>query len=175
MQNHANLHQDDKLHFTEKSFRNCEKDFSDYLLGEVRDYLGFYYGSVDFDQIVGFFSMFNGDNSFSWERFESAFSKYKTTIKESEITVDELKGKPGDFLQFLYSMNMIGYKELERFGGNFIHWCFRDRSPVKLRPQVRQNVNYIVHPGLARSLLVEGGCNRKYKSQSNRILGPRES
>src|SRR5690606_9398224 len=38
-------HQDNKSSFTEKSFHRCERDFSDYLLGEVRDYLSFYYSS----------------------------------------------------------------------------------------------------------------------------------
>ncbi|RSV39462.1 funZ protein [Sphingomonas sp. ABOLE] len=147
-------HMADKSHFTEKAFHRCEKDFSEYLLGEVKDYLSFYYGNVDFDQIVGFFSMFEGRNNFSWDQFCAAFEKYRGGLPADEITVEELKGKPKDFLQFLYSLNIIGYLEPEEFGGNFIHWCFRDRTPVKLRPKVKDGLHYTVHPGLARSLLV---------------------
>jgi cold shock CspA family protein len=147
-------HQDNKSSFTEKSFHRCERDFSDYLLGEVRDYLSFYYSSFDFDQVVGFFSMLNGKNNFSWSEFEQAYERYTSQLPEGSTTVDELRGTPENFLQFLYSLNIIGYLEPEEFGGNFVHWCFRDRTPVKLRPQVKFDLSYTVHPGLARSLLV---------------------
>lgn len=154
MADYVAQHMSDKTHFTEKVFHRCEKDFSEYLLGEVKDYLSFYYGNVDFDQIVGFFSMFEGKNNFSWDQFCAAFEKYRDDLPADEITVEELKGKPKEFLQFLYSLNIIGYLEPEEFGGNFIHWCFRDRTPVKLRPKVKDGLHYTVHPGLARSLLV---------------------
>ena len=157
MQQYVNTFQTNKDYFTEDSFHKCEKEYSEYLLGEVRDYLFFYYGAVDFDQIVGFFSMFGGKNSFSWEEFRRAFAQYKTIIDLSETTVDELKGGSGEFLQFLYSLNIIGYLEPEEFGGAFVHWCFRDRTPVKLRPRVKTGLTYMVHPGLARSLLVGRG------------------
>lgn len=150
-----------KGYFDESVFHKVEGDFSEYLLGEVKDYLGFYYGNVDFDQIVGFFSMFGGKNSFSWEEFTSAFHEYQKNIDTTEVTVDELSGEAEHFLQFLYSLNMVGYLEPEEFGGTFVHWCFRDRSPVKLRPKVRVGLHYTVHPGLARSLLVgRGGVSR---------------
>jgi cold shock CspA family protein len=154
MQDYVSHNQSDKSSFTEKSFHRCEREFSDYLLGEVRDYLSFYYSSFDFDQIVGFFSMLNGKNNFTWWEFFKAFERYKSQLPDGGITVDELKGTPEKFLQFLYSLNIIGYLEPEEFGGNFVHWCFRDRTPVKLRPQVKFDLSYTIHPGLARSLLV---------------------
>lgn len=156
MAEYVRQHQVDKNKFNEGVFHRCERDFSEYLLGEVKDYLSFYYGVVDFDQIVGFFSMFEGRNNFSWSDYCKAFEKYKKEIPEEQVTVDELKGQPKEFLQFLYSLNIIGYLEPEELGGNFIHWCFRDRTPVKLRPKVKDGLHYTVHPGLARSLLVGG-------------------
>lgn len=154
MQEYAEQNQTDEMQFSEKSFHRCEREFSDYLLGEVRDYLSFYYNSFDFDQIVGFFSMLEGKNNFSWDDFSKAFLRYQQQLPEGGTTVDELTGSPENFLQFLYSINIIGYLEQEEFGGNFVHWCFRDRTPVKLRPQVKFDLTYTVHPGLARSLLV---------------------
>lgn len=154
MQEWVSKNQDNKEFFTENSFHRCEADFSDYLLGEVRDYLSFYYSSFDFDQIVGFFSMFKGKNNFSWEEFKSAYNRYKSQISIADTSVDELRGSAENFLQFLYSLNIIGYLEPEEFGGSFVHWCFRDRTPVKLRPKVKLDLHYTVHPGLARSLLV---------------------
>ncbi|WOF41878.1 cold shock domain-containing protein [Sphingopyxis indica] len=154
MQNYVQQNQNEKNHFTEKSFHKCEREFSDYLLGEVKDYLSFYYNSFDFDQIVGFFSTLRGRNNFSWEHFSNSFNEYKSKLSDELTGVDELRGTPQKFLQFLYSLNFIGYIEQDEFGGNFVHWCFRDRTPVKLRPQVKYDRTYTVHPGLARSLLV---------------------
>jgi cold shock CspA family protein len=154
MQDYVSQHQADKARFTEKSFHRCERDFSDYLLGEVRDYLSFYYNTFDFDQIVGFFSMLRGKNNFSWDDFSRAYERYTKHLPEGGTTVDELRGTPENFLQFLYSMNILGYVEPDENGRNFVHWCFRDRTPVKLRPQVKFDLYYTVHPGLARSLLV---------------------
>ena len=156
----------DKSHFTEVAFHKVERDFSEYLLGEVKDYLSFYYGNVDFDQIVGFFSMFGGKNSFGWSEFQNAFTEYQKGIDFTAVTVDELRGDAEQFLQFLYSLNIIGYQEPEEFGGTFVHWCFRDRTPVKLRPKVRVGLRYAVHPGLARSLLVGRGGMSKGRAAS---------
>jgi cold shock CspA family protein len=154
MQEYVAQHQNEKQHFTERAFHRCEREFSDYLLGEVRDYLSFYYSSFDFDQITGFFSMLNGKNNFTWEEFAKAFERYKSQLPPGGTTVDELRGAPEAFLQFLYSLNILGYVERDELGTNFVHWCFRDRTPVKLRPQVKYDLAYTVHPGLARSLLV---------------------
>lgn len=161
MQEYVGSNQPDKSIFTETAFQGSASKYSDYLLGEVKDYLSFYYGAVDFDQIVGFFSMFGGRNSFSWNEFEKALSAYKLTIDVSDTTVSELKGDAESFLQFLYSLNIIGYLEAEEFGGTFVHWCFRDRTSVKLRPKVKFGLRYTVHPGLARSLLVGGSAGRR--------------
>ena len=173
MAEHVKQHDTDKSHFTDGTFHRCEREFSEYLLGEVKDYLSFYYGTVDFDQIVGFFSMLNGKNNFTWDEFCSAFEKYRDDIPEDQVTVDELKGKPKDFLQFLYSLNIVGYLEPEEFGGAFVHWCFRDRTPVKLRPKVKDGLSYTVHPGLARSLLV--GRSAGVRSMRPRKAGPSTS
>lgn len=176
MSEYIKQHQLDASHFTESTFHRCERDFSEYLLGEVKDYLSFYYGTVDFDQIVGFFSMLNGRNNFSWEEFCLAFEKYKEDIPENEVTVDELKGRPKEFLQFLYSLNIVGYLEPEEFGGAFVHWCFRDRTPVKLRPKVKDGLSYTVHPGLARSLLVgRSAGTRSMRSKTSRTPSKRKT
>lgn len=171
MSDYIRQHQTDKSCFSETSFHKCERDFSEYLLGEVKDYLSFYYGRVDFDQIVGFFAMLEGKNNFSWAEFCMAFDSYKEGIPSAEVTVDELKGNPKDFLQFLYSLNIVGYLEPEEFGGTFVHWCFRDRTPVKLRPKVKDGLSYTVHPGLARSLLVGRSAGVRSMRGEKRIPG----
>ena len=141
--------------FTRDAFYDCQIDFSNYLLGEVKDYLSFYYSTVDFDEIVGFFSEFEGRNEFSYEEFSSAFDRYKKRLAGKEITIAQFSASPDDLLQFLYSLNIIAYTEGAETGF-FIHYSFRDRTTVKLRPKVRFGLKYRVHPGLQRAFLVGG-------------------
>lgn len=161
MQQYVEQHEADKNIFSRESFFACQRDFSDYLLGEVRDYLKFYHSTVDFEEVVGFFAQFGGKNKFSWDEFQNAFFSYREVLqsKTKEITIKELTSTPEEFLQFLYSLNMVGYLEPDGTGGHFVHWCFRDRTTAKLRPKVRYGLTYVVHPGLQRALLV-GGENR---------------
>jgi hypothetical protein len=149
--------------FSREAFFRCQKEFSDYLLGEVKDYLSFYHSTVDFDEVVGFFSELDGNNIFSWEKFKSAFHKHHSRINVDAITIPELTKTPEEFLQFLYSLNIVGYLEPDEQGGNFIHYCFRDRTTVKLRPKVKYGYNYHVHPGLQRALLVGGKGRTRHR------------
>ena len=62
---------------------------------------------------------------------------------------------PEECLQFLYNLNIIGYREMSESGELlFVHWCFRDRTLAKINPQVRFGMDYNIHPGLARALQV---------------------
>ena len=159
MQKHVENEEPDKSIFSREGFFACQREFSEYLLGEVKDYLSFYHSTVDFDEVVGFFAQFGGDNTFSWDEFKTAFVNHRNGLAEKEITIKELKSSAEEFLQFIYSLNMIGYLEPDGRGGNFVHYCFRDRTTAKLRPKVRFGLRYQVHAGLQRALLV-GGQNR---------------
>ena len=55
MQEYVLKEEVDKDVFSRESFFARQRDFSEYLLGEVKDYLSFYYSTVDFDEVVGFF------------------------------------------------------------------------------------------------------------------------
>jgi hypothetical protein len=164
MQDYVKLHEPTKASFTERSFRGCQAAYSDYLLGEVKDHLSFYYSNADFDELTGFFQFVKGRNRFNWPAFESAYTEYRKTIQKNGITLSALKEGPESFIQFLYSLNIIAYDERSEDQEDvFVHWCFRDRTPVRLNPKVLVGLNYesrpayFVHPGLARALKLGGG------------------
>jgi hypothetical protein len=157
MQNYVAQHGKNKAAFTEDVFHECEASYSDYLLGEVRDHLRFYISGLDFDELTGFFRYIGGRSSFSWRTFTERYAAYRQTINKTEITIRQLGETPEQFLQLLYSMNVIGYAEKAASGESFIHYCFRDRSPVVLNPKVVVGEQYRTHAGLARSLMVGGG------------------
>lgn len=154
MQDYVKLHEPEKEHFTEKSFRSCAASYSDYLLGEVRDHLSFYLSDVNFDELTNFFKFMKGRGRFSWEHFVSTYTAYKRSMGRREITLPALREGPEQFLQFLYGLNVIGYAERTEDREVFVHWCFRDRTPVRLNPAIPAGLDYHTHAGLARALNV---------------------
>lgn len=181
MQDYVKVHEFGKTAFTLRSFKACQSAYSDYLLGEVRDQLSFYYTGVDFDELIGFFQFLNGANTFNWAKFKGAYAEYLKNLAHKDITLSELTSGPERFLQLLYSLNVLGFDERpDDSNFVFVHWCFRDRSPVALSPKIPAGLDYgnerpayFVHPGLARSLRVGGQGAPSTRSRSRR--GQRES
>jgi len=118
--------------------------------------LRFYYSTVGFDDVVSFFSQLNGKSDFTWGTFKFAFETHKRGLSNKFVSISELTSTPEEFLQFLYSMNIVGYVERTE-SRVFVHYCFTDRTPIKLRPGVKYSLEYTVHPGLQRALLLSGG------------------
>ncbi|QEX22516.1 FunZ protein [Hypericibacter adhaerens] len=154
MQDYVTHHENENRHFTQRSFENCQQQYSDYLLGEVKDHLSFYYSGADFDELTGFFKFLRGKGKFDWPTFENAYNRYRAAIGNKIITLPALTEGPEIFLQFLFSLNVIGYVEKTDLNDTFVHWCFRDRTPVTLNPTIPGGVTYHTHPGLTRALKV---------------------
>ena len=156
LQEYVSLHQNNKAVFTDASFVSCQSDYSNYLLGEIRDQLAFYYRNEDFEGLTQFFSYLNGRSHFNYTEFLQKYEPYQKMISRDEHNlIERLSEGPEKFLQFLYELNIVGYREYS--GTNvFTHWCFRDRTAIKLRPKVRYGADYRVHPGLVRALDLRG-------------------
>lgn len=161
LQDYVSQHRPGATHFTNADFISCQSAYSDYLLGEVKDHLAFYHSEADFDELIGFFKFLNGNKRFDWKHFCSAYEQYRNSNRHKKLTISELTEGPESFIQFLYGMNVIGYDERAADGvGNFVHWSFRDRTPVKLKPKIPTGLGvggdrpYTIHPGLARALNV---------------------
>jgi len=163
LQEYVNEHRPNAKVFTDKDFENCQKSYSEYLLGEVKNHLSFYHSDANFDELTGFFRFLNGKSRFSWREFEDAFRQHSLSVKHRILSIKELTASPEELLQLFYSMNVIGYDETSGDKlSNFVHWSFRDRSSVTLNPKIPPNLGaaterpYSVHPGLRRSLKLGG-------------------
>ena len=136
--------------------------FSEYLLGEIKDALSFYYDEIEFELFLSFFTYLNGAVNFTYDDFHDAFSEF-------EHAVTEQGKRPGfmrtadEFLQFLYDQNVLSYIE-DTEDEPFIHWCFRERSLTNISPQVKFGVRYEIHYGLAKSL----NAGKKFKKPTSR-------
>ena len=149
--------------FTAQVFRDKEirKQFSHYLLGEVRDNLSFYYKSEQFEILLRFFD-FLGDyvdrqhRSFSYGDFLQAFDKLTRSCgtEPADIAGSVLESR--HTTSFLYEMNTICYR-IDSPNDKYptTRWCFRERSFANIRPKVKSGCRSVMHYGVARSLYAD--------------------
>jgi hypothetical protein len=128
------------------------RDYSDYLLGEVRDHILFYYEQGSYESLLKFFQFLNGKSYFTYAEFLDAFKKHVKFLCKNSFPVPSFCDTPDIFLQFLYDLNILGSVSKSETGRIFFGWCNRERSPSNIAPKVRTNVNYKIHFGLMKSL-----------------------
>lgn len=145
-----------KLCFSLADFDNThfQREYSNYLLGEVKDHLSFYYGAEHYEIFLKFFEYLGGKDTFNYERYISAFNSLQIHIKSVATERPKFMATPNDFLQFLFDLNVLCYIEHTEDGKPFIHWCFRDRSYANISPKVKIGVKYQIFYGLAKALNV---------------------
>jgi hypothetical protein len=145
-----------KVSFALNDFENphFQREYSNYLLGEVKDHLSFYYGADHYEIFLKFFEYLAGKDSFNYAVFVDAFDKLQEHIKSIAVDRPRFMATHNDFLQFLFDLNVICYIEHTEDDKPFIHWCFRDRSYANISPKVKTGVEYQVFYGLAKALNV---------------------
>ncbi len=132
---------------------NFRNKYAEYLLGEVKDHLLFYYSSKEYELFLKFFEYLDGRTKFSYGDFTGAFKKLQSHVEATKQATPPFMTSPDDFLQFLYDVNVICFFEPKEDGGkSFIRWCFQERSYSNISPKVRTHGDYEIHYGLARAL-----------------------
>jgi hypothetical protein len=128
--------------------------YSNYLLGEIKDHLSFYYSSADYELFLKFFEFLDGRNKFDYDFYLGAYKKLKKFSHKSPRTLPQFMSSESDFLQFLYDLNIICYIEKPDNDKPYIRWCFRQRSYANIAPKVKENVEYQIFYGLSKALNV---------------------
>lgn len=129
------------------------REYSDYLLGEVRNYSAFYMGQQDFALYIKFFQYLDGKSEFTFDDFIRAFDRFKAWIRGEEIKATEYVRDPEALLQFFYDVNLVGYREnMGADDERFFHFSFRERSLNNLAPKVKTSGFLMVGPGVAKAL-----------------------
>lgn len=132
--------------FTDPEF---EKKISDYYLSEIKDQLGFYYTTEDYQTFLKFFEFLQGKNYFNYLEYDLAFRKLIEYIYDKGVKTPAFCVDADTFLQLLYDLNVIGYNE-KRGGETFWHWCYRQRTYATLSPQVNPHAEYLIHEGMEK-------------------------
>lgn len=154
--------------FNNPSFRDAH---ANYLLGEIRDQLLFYYSRDEFDLFLQFFSHLRGKRKFSYDFFVEVFNDFISECASQGKVLPKFFESANVFLQFLYDQNVICYKERDPENDNaepFIRWCFRERTLSNMAPKVRIGVDYEIFYGLSKAVNV--GREIRIKKLSQRHL-----
>lgn len=129
------------------------REFSDYLLGEVRNYTAFYMHSDDFPKYLKFFQFLNGQQTLKFEEFSNAFTKFKSWASGEKFHATDYLRDAESLLQLFYDVNVIGYSEaIEGGGETYFHWSYRERSANNIAPQVKTTGTLVINPGIAKAL-----------------------
>jgi hypothetical protein len=131
------------------AFRN---KVAEYLLGEVKDHLLFYYSNDEYETFLKFFEYLHGKTAFKFEEFRVAYDEMAPYLAARAVARPKFMDTGADFLQFLYDLNVISFVEETEDGDKFIRWCFRERSYSNIAPKVKLGERYEIHYGLARAL-----------------------
>lgn len=132
--------------------RGISNEYAEYLLGELRDQLVFYYSESEYEDFLQFFEFLKGRTRFDYEQYIAAYENFVQDLKDRNRAVPNFIETSGSFLQFLYELNVICFVEASERGDKFIHWSFRERSLGKMAPKVKIECRYEVHYGLVPAL-----------------------
>lgn len=139
--------------FSETDFENAAftRKYSDYLLGEVKDHLSFYYHAQDYELLLKFFQFLNGHSRFTYDEYLDAFAAFDLFLNRGAHARPAFCESSDRFLQFLYELNVLSYI-VDADDVPFFGFSFRERSPSNLSPKVRTHVRYDIHYGLMKAL-----------------------
>jgi hypothetical protein len=163
--------------FTESDFNNSELQtrYSDYLMGEIKDYLSFYYSDSDYELFRKFFDFLEGRKEFDYKMYNSAFKNFEEYINKNNIERPKFFETADTFLQFIYDLNIICYIE-HASDQKYIRWCFRERNYSNISPKVKAECSYQIHYGLIKNLnLGKQINNSKTKLKSKTKTKPKVS
>lgn len=157
--------------FGDPSFRDA---LAEYLLGEIRDQLLFYYSQDEYALFLQFFSHLRGRQHFTYEQFVMAFNEFVVECANAGKILPQFFESSDVFLQFLYEQNVICYKERDASEKQrpeaFIRWCFRERTLANLAPKIRIGVEYEIFYGLTKALNI-GRVVKVGKTRVGRQIG----
>ncbi len=135
--------------FTDTRFR---RDYSNYLLGEIKDNLLFYYSEDEYNHFLKFFTYLNGSTEFTYEEYSNSFNNLIKDLESTSAIKPKFMSTANEFLQFLFDLNVISFLEDTEDGKRHIHWCFKDRNYANISPQIKFNLRYQVFYSLTKSL-----------------------
>lgn len=131
-----------------------QRKFSNYLLGEIKDHMSFYYRPEEYEHFLSFFSYLKGKFKFDYEYYCNAYNSYISDLSGKCDELPQFTTTEYNFLQFLYDLNVLCYIEMPEDSNShpFYHWCFKDRNYSNISPKVNTRAEYQIFFGLQKAL-----------------------
>lgn len=126
-------------------------NYGNYLLGELRDSLMFYYDEREYEIFLKFFEYLRGGIKFDYATYIGAYAEFNQFLISQQADIPKVMETAEEFLQFLYEQNVLCFKE-QGEDEPFIRWCFRERTLADISPKVKIGQEYEIHYGLANTL-----------------------
>ncbi|MCP9750172.1 P-loop ATPase, Sll1717 family [Ferruginibacter sp. HRS2-29] len=157
----------DQLDFENPEFK---KKYSDYLLGEIKDYLAFYHSDKDYELFLKFFEYLNGKAQFNYDEFMFCYEQFALHIEKNNIDTPKFFESSDSFLQFLFDLNIICYVEETEDYEPHIHWSYRERTYSNINPKVKEGVKYSIHYGLQKAFNTGKAYKKRVIKKVNRRI-----
>jgi archaellum biogenesis ATPase FlaH len=156
----------DEKDFENPSFRS---KYSDYLLGEIKDYLAFYHSDADYELFLKFFEYLNGKPSFDYNEFMFCYDQFANHIEKNNLNIPVFFESSDKFLQFLFDLNIICYIEDTEDFEPHIHWSYRERTYSNINPKVKEGVRYAIHYGLLKAFNAGKKFERRVINKNRKV------
>ena len=127
------------------------RKFSEYLLGEIKDQISFYYSISDYELFLKFFEYLKGSYEFTYKKYLESYSSFIEYISINGMERPAFCETADEFLQFLYELNILCYVD-EFDNGTFLRWCYLERDYSNISPKVKTRSRYEIHYGFRRAL-----------------------
>jgi hypothetical protein len=137
-----------KSDFDSPDFR---RSYADYLLGEIKDHLSFYYSGTTYEDFLSFFHYLDGKLQFEYDEYRTAFDAFRQYIRGTGRTPDAFFENPDTFLQFLYELNVVCWTR-DTEDDRFYHWSYRERTLSNICPKIKPGERYQIFYGLSKAL-----------------------
>jgi hypothetical protein len=141
--------------FLEEIFDSSDfmNSYSDYLMGEIKDQLAFYYSDDDYQLLLHFLSLFKEHSKFNYEYYCEKYKYFTEYVLNNAKDLPEFIDTKDMFLQFLYDFNIICYID-EYKNKPLYRYCYRERNNSNLTPKIETGIGkyYQFHYGLIKAL-----------------------
>lgn len=142
--------------FKYRDFNNIIANYSEYLKGELKDYMLIYMSEEDYSNFYNFFDLF--DNvKFSYDEFVKIHKKFIESLKDLNRAIPYKMETPAETLQLLYDSNIICCEEqVYKFGKlrNIMSWSYKERNYANIQPEVKRKGTYRFHSAYARAFKI---------------------
>ena len=135
--------------FTQDDFDRMLSNYTNYLKGELKDYLLVYMNEDDYNNFLLLFDQFIGLSRFDYEAFNEKHLAYLKYLKELGRLAPAGLQTGAEALQLLYDANIICCQD-----NGTVYWSYSERNYANMKPEVRKGGQYAFSMAYAKAFRI---------------------